>query len=127
MCTRIGEKQARLERLYADWTKFNAAHAQAEQFRASISEFVRKFDADASRIPYKSLETVEAELEGLRTQMNDHLPQLDQINDFYCELAREYRLDSGDDLKTKFVNINNGWEATLAEIEAMLKRIRHSR
>ena len=91
---------------------------------------------------------IESDLDEMKVRQDAKLSDLDALNDVYCELAREYRLDSSDDLKNKFIQVwiteierletgipkcylllqaNNDWEDLSHELEATLKRIRHSR
>ena len=76
---------------------------------------------------YESLGGIESDLDEMKVRQDAKLSDLDALNDVYCELAREYRLDSSDDLKNKFIQANNDWEDLSHELEATLKRIRHSR
>ena len=54
---------------------------------------------------YESLGGIESDLDEMKVRQDAKLSDLDALNDVYCELAREYRLDSSDDLKNKFIQV----------------------
>ncbi len=124
---RSDQRLAELDALHADWDAFNADYDRLQEWLREQSLILKGMDVQASRVSYESLEGIETDLEAMRLRQEAKLPELDALNDVYCELAREYRLDSSDDLKNKFIHANNDWEDLSHELQAALKRIRHSR
>lgn len=116
-----------LDRLWKDWCAFNSEYSRLQDFVGRLSEDLRTVDAASSAVSRDSLSDVEDKLEAMKAELDSSLPELEALNDRYCELAREYRLDSSDDLKGKFIAANNDWEDVGHEIGAILKRIGHSR
>jgi hypothetical protein len=127
LLARSDERQKELERLWTDWSAFNRDYDKLQSWISEQSLILKGMDVQASRVSYESLESIENDLEDMRRRQEENLSELDALNDVYCELAREYRLDASDDLKNKFIQANNDWEDLSHELEATLKRIRHSR
>ena len=127
LLSRCDERFKELERLRADWASFNADYGALRAWVREQSLILKGMDVQASRVSYESLGSIEGDLDEMKSRQDAKLCDLDALNDVYCELAREYRLDSSDDLKNKFIQANNDWEDLSHELEATLKRIRHSR
>lgn len=127
ICTKSEQRKVQTDDLYRDWSKFNEEYLKMQLWIKEKTSDVSLKDVRASKVNYDNLAEIETELEGLQLEQNDKISELDTLNDFYCELAREYRLDTSDDLKTKFIKINHDWENLANDLDNLLRRIRHSR
>ena len=127
ICDKAELRQSEVERLWEDWNKFLSEHDRLEHWIAEQAKSVSEMEATSARVTYESLDDIERDLETIKEGQTSRLPQLDSLNDLYCDLAREYRLDSSDDLKTRFIGVNNHWEDLATNLDALLKKIRNSR
>ncbi|XP_059095107.1 muscle-specific protein 300 kDa-like isoform X1 [Tigriopus californicus] len=127
ICSKANERQEELEKLWDDWTKFQQDHERLQLWIDGQFKDLRSLETQAVTTPYNELDRLEQHLTDMKDAHQHKNVELDHLNDNYCDLAREYRLDNADDLKTKFIRVNHDWETLGTEIEAMLKRIRHSR
>lgn len=128
ICAQSQDRLEETDHLHRDWEAFNAEYARLQTWIKERAVQVSATDVEASKVAHGDLEQLERELEELRGELTGaRLAELDAFNDAYCDLAREYRLDTSDDLKNKFIAVNHDWEQLSADVDALLKRIRHSR
>jgi len=127
ICEQSQDRLNETDTLWKDWKSFDDDYARLHTWVKEKAVEVSSVDVEASKVPSEELGTLETELEGVRDAMAAKLADLDAFNDAYCDLAREYRLDGNDELKGKFIAVNRDWEALGADVEALLRRIRHSR
>ena len=105
ICSKSQERLHETDQLHKDWKEFNDAYNKLQLWIKEKACQISAIDVDSSKVTYEDLEQIEEKLEALKTEQNDKLPELDTLNDLYCDLAREYRLDTSDDLKSKFIKV----------------------
>lgn len=128
VCARASQRGEEVEALWTDWNAFLGSYGELVGWISGRRAVVARVEADAeSAAPPSEVQALETELEAVSAQVDERLPELDALNDRYCDLAREYRLDASDDLKTKFISVNNDWEELTTELDAVLKRLRGAR
>ena len=129
LCAKAKQRPEELDKLWEDWNKFNSDYDKLQGWLLERTEALHRLDTGSENgtVPYQELESIGNQLEAMKAEQESRLGELDSLNDQYCDMAREYRLDTSDDLKTKFIKANNDWEDLSYEIEAMLKRLRHGR
>lgn len=127
ICSRVKRRMEETEALRKDWDAFNADYAKIKRFVAEKAAQVGAVDVRSAKVNFVDLNSVEAELERIQEEQSEKLRDLDALNDSYCELARQCRLDTSDDLKGKFIRANHDWENLAGDVEALLRRIRHGR
>ncbi len=130
ICAQSQDRLEEADALHRDWTEFNAEYLQLRTWVKEKAILVSSTDVEASKVPHEELAGLEAELERAREELSSGSPrleQLDRFNDSYCELAREYRLDASDDLKTKFIEVNRDWESLVADLDSLLRRVGRSK
>ncbi len=116
-----------LERLKSDWNRFKIDFDALQLWTRERAAEVSAVDVEACGLAQKDLRPLEERLAQVCAEVEDKLPDLDAFNDFYCEMARDCRLDDSDEIKRWFIRANHDWEELTARAAALLRRLRHTR
>eukprot|EP00095_Tigriopus_kingsejongensis_P001444 maker-scaffold207_size258870-snap-gene-0.13 protein:Tk01444 transcript:maker-scaffold207_size258870-snap-gene-0.13-mRNA-1 annotation:"nesprin" len=103
ICSKCSDRQQELEQLRSDWTRFLEDHERLQtKIDVQVQE-LKALEVQASGQSYKDVGALEQRLLVLKDNHQTFVGELEHLNDFYCELARDYRLDTSDELKSKFI------------------------
>lgn len=127
LCDKTQQRQEELNKLWEDWNKFLAEHDLLEDWIRKQAQHITNVEKQASKVTYESLDDLEKELVAMKQAQDVEQAQLDRVNDLYCNLAKGCQLDTSDNLKTKYTDVNKHWNELEASLEALLKKIRNSR
>lgn len=113
------ERSASLESLWPDWSAVLDVHDQLDEILTRIEESVPG-DGEATS------EQVVGRLESLVHQL--HAPEtrqkLNRLNELFCILARDGRLDAAGELQQKVARVNAQWRGLSDRLSALLQSAR---
>ena len=120
LCSRITEKKRLNEETWNQWQSF------VEKF-STLNAWIEKQNSiaatDVTQLNLADCKTRQKQLDDLMMEINEHLYTLDELNSFYCKLAREGKLDEGGELKQMHSRINDKWEDLSFTTVNVIKKI----
>ena len=120
LCTKVAEKKRLNEETWNQWQMFIEKY---NTLQAWIEKQESLTPTDLTQLSLADCKDRQKQLDDTMRQLNGKLETLDELNTFYCQLAREGKLDEGGELKRMHSAINEEWERLSSETVNSIKRI----
>jgi len=124
ICQLASERSVLLESLWPDWSAVLELHGQLDQIMSSIEQATPSDTSGATSI--QEVEQLSALLENLIQEL--HAPatrqKLDQLNERYCILARDGRVDAAGELQQIVARLNARWRDQSDRLSSLLHAVR---
>ena len=123
ICQRAADRQLQLQYVWEEWSSILAINTDVNAFLDAIEKTVPRNVVTTTTV---ELEKLDAHLEVTMQQL--HAPsirqKLDHVNEKYCHLAKDGRVDAAGDLQQVVSRVNTRWRDISDRLSSLLHRAR---
>uniref|UniRef100_A0A674B922 KASH domain-containing protein n=1 Tax=Salmo trutta TaxID=8032 RepID=A0A674B922_SALTR len=123
ICAMSLERRLRIEETWRLWCKFLDDYSRFEDWLKVAERTAANPNSD--NVPYTVAKEELKKFEGFQRQVQEHVTQLELVNNQYRRLARENRTDGASRIKIMVHEGNCRWDALHRRTAAILRRLKH--
>uniref|UniRef100_A0A4W5RGE5 KASH domain-containing protein n=1 Tax=Hucho hucho TaxID=62062 RepID=A0A4W5RGE5_9TELE len=123
ICAMSLERRLRIEETWRLWCKFLDDYSRFEDWLKVAERTAANPNSD--NVPYTVAKDELKKFEGFQRQVQEHVTQLELVNNQYRRLARENRTDGASRIKVMVHEGNCRWDALHRRTVAILRRLKH--
>ncbi|XP_014000581.2 nesprin-2a isoform X3 [Salmo salar] len=123
ICAMSLERRLRIEETWRLWCKFLDDYSRFEEWLKVAERTAANPNSD--NVPYTVAKEELKKFEGFQRQVQEHVTQLELVNNQYRRLARENRTDGASRIKVMVHEGNCRWDALHRRTAAILRRLKH--